>query len=154
VPSLPIPTDLLALPVGAARTLLVPPVRALRHVTVAAARTVRHWEIVLSMAAAPAERDDVLDGVEHDGADAPRRTTGGRMGWDAEAAPGPEDIDIRDSHDLPVEDWAQLSLADAQARSSSCSPTELATLLAYEQTHGHRVAVELMLQQRLRQEVG
>jgi len=122
VPRLPIPTDLAALPIDAARSLLVPPVRALRQVAVAAARTVRHWEVVLSMASAPTAAAD--------------------------------EVDLRDSDELPVEDWAQLSLADAQARASSCSPTELAALLAYEQQHGHRMAFELMLQQKLRHHVG
>jgi hypothetical protein len=120
------------LPTDRARAALLPPVRVLREATVVAARTTRHWELMLA-------GEDPTQRAREAEDERPSGPTGEGV------------VDVRDlgSDDLPVQGWPSMSLADAQASLSTCSPAELAALLAYEQAHGHRIAFEQMLQHRL-----
>ena len=54
-------------------------------------------------------------------------------------------VDVRDL----VDEWPQLSFADAQARLHGVDAAGLRSLIAYESEHGHRVQYTLMLEQRL-----
>lgn len=123
------------LPVDQARQVLLPPVRFARTGAVAAARTIRHWELMLEGAESP--EVEVLGHQSESDAPEQRQQQPGFRG--AEIA----------SSDLPVEDWPELSYADAQSRLASCDEGDLRTLLAYEQSHGHRAQYILLLEQRL-----
>lgn len=155
------------LPVDQGKALLVVPVRLVREGAVAVATTTRHWELVLSGRAgadidlrdgflAPrqpstTERDedalralpddDVVPGVPSSATDEPRRATG-----TDEAPTEPPSAD-----ELAVEDWAELSLADAQARITGLDDAALRALLDYERAHGHRPQYTLLLERRLEQ---
>lgn len=59
------------------------------------------------------------------------------------------DLTTPSTGDLPVEGWAELSFADAQARLSGLDEGSLQVLLAYERSHGHRPLFERLLDQRL-----
>ncbi len=148
------------LPVDQGRALLVVPVRLLREGAVAVARTTRHWELVLSgqadvdlrdEAPTPSEPtrprpstvastigDDVVPGVPSSGTDDPATT-----GTDEPPTEPPA------ADDLAVDDWAELSLADAQARISGLDDGDLRALLDYERAHGHRPQYTLLLERRL-----
>lgn len=152
------------LPLDQGRALLVVPVRLVREGAVAVARTTRHWELVLSGEAGVDLRDgargprasttqqdgqalrgtpgdDVVPGMPSSGTDEPSTTTG-----TDEAPTEPPSAD-----ELAVDDWAELSLADAQARIAGLADAELRTLLAYERAHGHRPQYTLLLERRLEQ---
>jgi len=112
------------LPLEQARQALLPPVHIARVGAVAVARTVRHWELVLG------------------GEDPDAETT-------AASAESSERV-TRDTRDeLPVDDWAELSYADAQAKLAACDADEVRALLDYERSHGHRPQYTLLLEQRL-----
>lgn len=119
------------LPLDQGRALLVVPVRLVREGAVAVARTTRHWELVLTGAAdhavdlrdaAPSPGDGVVPGMPSSGTD-----------------------------ELAVDDWAELSLADAQARITGLGGDDLRALLDYERAHGHRPQYTLLLERRLEQ---
>jgi hypothetical protein len=138
------------LPVDQGRALLVVPVRLVREGAVAVARTTRHWELVLTGAAdhavdlrdaAPAPGDGVVPGMPSSGTDEPATTTG-----TDEAPTEPPTAD-----ELAVDDWAELSLADAQARITGLGGDDLRSLLDYERAHGHRPQYTLLLERRLEQ---
>lgn len=115
------------LPLDRARTALLPVVRLAREGAVTVARTVRHWELAL-------EGTTLADDEHLADLAAPRA------------------VDLREQRGespLPVEDWAELSFADAQARLTSCDDADLRSLLEYERTHGHRPQYTLLLEQKL-----
>lgn len=112
------------LPVTQARHLLLPPVRLARAGAVRVATTVRHWELALA------------------GADVDLTETAPRPVAEPRTVPP-------SSEPLAVEDWAQLSYADAQARITALHADELEALLDYERSHGHRMQYTLLLEQRL-----
>ena len=143
------------------RAALLPPVRALRELAVSVAATVRHWELLLEDGASPAAdapqwpvatppsttSSDVsgLDGSFDDIGGAP--VTALADGIDPDVDREPDDsVDIRE---LPVDDWAELSFADAQARLHDVDEQGLRTLVAYETQHGNRLQYTLLLEQRL-----
>ena len=135
------------LPVDQGRALLVVPVRLVREGAVAVARTTRHWELVLTGAAehavdlrdhAETPGDDVVPGVPSTGTDSPATT-----GTDEPPTEPPA------ADELAVDDWAELSLADAQARISGLADDDLRALLDYERAHGHRPQYTLLLERRL-----
>jgi hypothetical protein len=109
-------------PLDLVRRTLLPPVQLSRGAAVVAARTLRHWELVL----AP-DPDHVA----------------ARSRWIS------ADDETDAGQDPPVDDWAELSLSDAQARLSSCDAIDLQALLDYERSHGHRPRYQLLLEQRL-----
>jgi hypothetical protein len=111
------------LPVDQLRRVLLPPVQLAREGSVVASRTLRHWELMLM----PPE-----DGT----ATMP----------DVHETDGAQDLGAAD---LPVEDWPELSFAEAQSRLSTCQPDDIQRLLDYERSHGHRPRYALMLEQRL-----
>jgi hypothetical protein len=116
------------LPTDQVRRILLPPVQLAREGSVAASRTLRHWELLLmdpESEAVHAHAVAVTD--EHRAASA-------------------EGLAVTD---LPVENWPELSFADAQSRLSSCDADEIQLLLDYERTHGHRPRYALLLEQRL-----
>jgi hypothetical protein len=153
------------LPVDQGKALLVVPVRLVRAGAVAVATTTRHWELVLSgradvdlrddvrtpMQPSTTERDeealrampddDVVPGMGSSATDEPRPTTG-----TDEAPTEPPTAD-----ELAVDDWAELSLADAQARLTGLDDDALRALLDYERAHGHRPQYTLLLERRLEQ---
>lgn len=153
------------LPVDQGRALLVRPVRLVRQGAVAVATTTRHWELVLSGRAEPdvdlrderstTEQDErvlrampgdgVVPGMPSSATDEvplpPHPTTG-----TDEAPAEPPSAD-----ELAVDDWAELSLADAQARITGLSDDDLRALLDYERAHGHRPQYTLLLERRLEQ---
>jgi hypothetical protein len=116
------------LPIDQLRRILLPPVQLAREGSVAASRTLRHWELMLM----PPEAATAVTPDVHEA--------------DAREADGAEDQGVAD---LPVENWSELSFADAQARLSSCQADEIQLLLDYERSHGHRPRYALMLEQRL-----
>lgn len=120
------------LPIDHARQALLPPVRLARAGAVVLATTVRHWELVLE----GEDRPTAVPGRSHDDA--------GLQGKLEPAAHASASTDR-----LPVEDWAELSYADAQARLATCDADDLRTLLDYERSHGHRPQYTNLLEQRL-----
>ena len=153
------------LPVDQGKALLVVPVRLVREGAVAVATTTRHWELVLSggadvdlrddvrtpMPPSTTERDedalrvipddDVVPGMGSSATDEPRPTTG-----TDEMPTEPPTAD-----ELAIDDWAELSLADAQARITGLDDSALRALLEYERAHGHRPQYTLLLERRLEQ---
>lgn len=158
------------LPVDQGRALLVVPVRLVRQGAVAVATTTRHWELVLSGRAGPdvdlreqrpstAEQDEqvlrampgdgVVPGMPSSATDEPPLpsppSTGTGTGTDEMPTEPPS------ADELAVDDWAQLSLADAQARITGLTDDDLRALLGYERAHGHRPQYTLLLERRLEQ---
>jgi hypothetical protein len=158
------------LPSKEVRQVLLPPVRALREVAVSVAATVRHWELALGGDYDIPERAgeqkvtlepdfpvteqtaaalvDVGDEVWDDIGGAPVTFTDEGLAVHVPdvTGSGPTIVDVRD---LPVEEWPQLSLADAQARLNDVDAQGLRSLIAYETHHGHRLQYTMMLEQRL-----
>ena len=134
------------LPTDQARQLLLPPVRLVRAGAVTVATTVRHWELVLEGETGPVVAEGSTPVRRPSASPQPpeppatRRTTATTNESAAQAV---------DEETPPVEDWAELSYADAQARLTTCTPDDLRTLLAYERAHGHRPQYTLLLEQRL-----
>ena len=113
------------LPVGQARNLLLPPVRLARAGAVKVATTVRHWEVTLE-GGSREEAPTVVE-VREPAVERTAASSGG----------------------LAIDDWAQLSYADAQARITALHADELEALLDYERSHGHRMQYTLLLENRL-----
>jgi len=154
------------LPLDQGRALLVVPVRLVRQGAVAVATTTRHWELVLSGRAAldvdlreqrPSTTeqdeqvlramlgDDVVPGMPSSATDETPLPAHPTTGTDEMPAEPPS------ADELAVDDWAELSLADAQARIAGLSDDELRALLDYERAHGHRPQYTLLLERRLEQ---
>lgn len=158
------------LPLDQGRALLAVPVRLVRQGAVAVATTTRHWELVLAGRADPdvdlreprpstTEQDEqvlrampgdgVVPGMPSSATDEPPlpshpSTTPG-TGTDERPTEPPS------ADELAVDDWAELSLADAQARITGLSDDDLRALLDYERAHGHRPQYTLLLERRLEQ---
>jgi hypothetical protein len=146
------------LPTDEVRQVLLPPVRALRELAVSVAATVRHWELLLEDGTSPAS-----DTLQWPVATPPSTTSSDGSGLDgsfddiggAPVTALAEDADPDAAHDsvdvreLPVDDWAELSFADAQARLHDVDEQGLRTLVAYETQHGNRLQYTLLLEQRL-----
>jgi len=154
------------LPLDQGRALLVVPVRLVRQGAVAVATTTRHWELVLSGRAEPdvdlrdqrpstTEQDEqllrampgdgVVPGMPSSATDEPPLPSHPTTGTDEMPAEPPS------ADELAVDDWAELSLADAQARITGLSDDDLRALLDYERAHGHRPQYTLLLERRLEQ---
>jgi hypothetical protein len=148
------------LPTDDLRSALLPPVRALRELAVSVAATVRHWELLLedgssgaadalewSVATPPTTSSDGsgLDGSFDDigGAPVTALAEGADPGITHDSG---DSVDIRE---LPVDDWAELSFADAQARLHDVDEQGLRSLVAYETQHGNRLQYTLLLEQRI-----
>jgi hypothetical protein len=58
-------------------------------------------------------------------------------------------VDVVDVREIPVDDWAELSFADAQGRLHDVDEQGLRALIAYETEHGNRLHYTLLLEQRL-----
>jgi hypothetical protein len=153
------------LPTDELRGVLLPPVRALRELAVSVAATVRHWELALEdgspsepdapdwpVATPPLSRAATssdgsgLDGVFDDIGGAPVTALAEDTTYDAAELVDGESVDVRE---LPVDDWAELSFADAQARLHDVDEQGLRALVAYETQHGNRLQYTLLLEQRL-----
>jgi len=140
------------------RSALLPPVRALRELAVSVAATVRHWELVLEDGTGT-----TTDAPQWPVATPPSTTSSDGSGLDgsfddiggapvtalAEDANPDATHDVVDVRELPVDDWAELSLADAQARLHDVDEQGLRALIAYETEHGNRLQYTLLLEQRL-----
>jgi hypothetical protein len=141
------------------RAALLPPVRALRELAVSVAATVRHWELRLEDGTSPAaDAPQWLVATPHattssdgSGLDGSFDDIGGApvtaLAEDADATH--DSLDSVDVRELPVDDWAELSFADAQARLHDVDEQGLRALVAYETQHGNRLQYTLLLEQRL-----
>ena len=153
------------LPADELRKALLPPVRALREVAVSVAASVRHWELALEgghhqhvenldeqVARPPVpnrEPDQVVGDALAEGRDDTWEALGGTP-----VIPSDDDLvdtspAVLDSDDLPVQEWPQLSFAEAQARLREVDAQGLRDLIAYERQHGHRLQYTMLLEQRL-----
>jgi hypothetical protein len=160
------------LPTDEARQVLLPPVRALREIAVSAAAAARHWELILEGAhnqpepAGQGQRPTAPHMREHDSSvpeqtaaeptaevwddigGAPVRSTDDALS-DAELEVAEPEATVVDVRDLPIEEWPQLSFADAQARLHDLDAQDIQSLIDYETEHGHRVRYTLILKERL-----
>jgi hypothetical protein len=143
------------------RAVLLPPVRALRELAVSVAATVRHWELRLEDGTSPAADSPQLlvatppstTSSDGSGLDGSFDDIGGApvtaLAEDADADATHDSLDSVDNRELPVDDWAELSFADAQARLHDVDEQGLRALVAYETQHGNRLQYTLLLEQRL-----
>ena len=146
-----VPTDEL-------RSALLPPVRALRELAVSVAATVRHWELLLQDSAStstdaqqwPVSTPPSTTSSDGSGLDGSFDDIGGApvTGLAEGSNPNATD-DVVDVRKLPVDDWAELSFADAQARLHDVDEQGLRALITYETEHGNRLQYTLLLEQRL-----
>ena len=160
------------------RSALLPPVRALRELAVSVAATVRHWELLLEDGSSagtddgrtgtgPSDRTQWpvatppsttssdgsgLDGSFDDIGGAPVTAlaeVADTTATDSDTTDSDTATDSVDAGELPVDDWAELSFADAQARLRDVDEQGLRALIAYETQHGKRLQYTLLLEQRL-----